>query len=318
MERLGDDSATRCVKQLSYTWKIRPPFPCGVRGHRARSADAPRDRCLLRKQWSSRSSWDIHGASKLPGRSLSKWRGGWEWNRRDARGTRRDSNGELAGDPERNSKNLRRMRATAAASHSPGHSSYMDRVTRKYSVWRTGECWLRGSLPKHWKFLDSLLREGSSRFVARCSSMDVRKLLEAQESPVGVQGCGSCQPASHAGQKRLEKQCSTSRKVPRTQSHHGIAALYEADSRLKSGGTSQRAVMEFLVARLASSAPSNICRDEMKTPGSGFHRTAFRVTSPEENARQYVVPVLPASGSTGYDLQNLRVFPYFRNFASKI
>jgi hypothetical protein len=32
----------------------------------------------------------------------------------------------------------------------------------------------------------------------------------------------------------------------------GLEALYEADSRLKSGGTSQRAVMEFLVAQLAS------------------------------------------------------------------
>ena len=32
----------------------------------------------------------------------------------------------------------------------------------------------------------------------------------------------------------------------------GLAALYEADSRLKSGGTNQRAVMEFLVTQLAS------------------------------------------------------------------
>jgi len=46
-----------------------------------------------------------------------------------------------------------------------------------------------------------------------------------------------------------------SRKFPRTQLTTGLAALYEADSRLKSGGTSQRAVMEFLVARLASSVP---------------------------------------------------------------
>ena len=46
-----------------------------------------------------------------------------------------------------------------------------------------------------------------------------------------------------------------SRKFPRTQLSTGLVALYEADSRLKSGGASQRAVMEFLVSRLASSTP---------------------------------------------------------------
>jgi len=43
------------------------------------------------------------------------------------------------------------------------------------------------------------------------------------------------------------------RRFPRTQLTRGLAALYEADSRLKSGGASQRAIMEFLVAQLASS-----------------------------------------------------------------
>ena len=45
-----------------------------------------------------------------------------------------------------------------------------------------------------------------------------------------------------------------SRKFARAQLTRGLEALYEADSRLKSGGTSQRAVMEFLVAQLASLA----------------------------------------------------------------
>jgi hypothetical protein len=46
------------------------------------------------------------------------------------------------------------------------------------------------------------------------------------------------------------------RKFPVKQLRNGLVALYEADSRLKSGGTSRRAVMEFLVAQLASSAPA--------------------------------------------------------------
>ena len=45
-----------------------------------------------------------------------------------------------------------------------------------------------------------------------------------------------------------------SRKFPKEQLTQGIVALYEADSRLKSGGTTQREVMEFLVSQLASPA----------------------------------------------------------------
>jgi hypothetical protein len=51
-----------------------------------------------------------------------------------------------------------------------------------------------------------------------------------------------------------EQAVRQSRKFPRSQLATGLEALYEADSRLKSGGTSQRAVMEFLVAQLASAS----------------------------------------------------------------
>jgi DNA polymerase III delta subunit len=42
-----------------------------------------------------------------------------------------------------------------------------------------------------------------------------------------------------------------SREFPKSQLTRGLAALYEADSRLKSGGANQRAVMEFLLTQLA-------------------------------------------------------------------
>ena len=78
-----------------------------------------------------------------------------------------------------------------------------------------------------------------------------RKLLEAQELPPGTQGWQASSRLKMRGEQ-AEMAVRQSRKFPKAQLTNGIAALYEADSRLKSGGTSQRAVMEFLVAQLAS------------------------------------------------------------------
>ncbi len=126
---------------------------------------------------------------------------------------------------------------------------------RKYSVWELTDILASRQPSVALEFLDSLLREGepAAQLLGALAWM-YRKLLEAQELPAGVQGW---QAASrlHMQAKTGEKAVLQSRKFPRMQLTTGLAALYEADSRLKSGGTSQRAVMEFLVARLASSAP---------------------------------------------------------------
>jgi DNA polymerase-3 subunit delta len=126
---------------------------------------------------------------------------------------------------------------------------------RKYSVWELTDILASRQPSVALEFLDSLLREGepAAQLLGALAWM-YRKLLEAQELPAGVQGW---QAASrlHMQAKTAEKAMLQSRKFPRTQLTTGLAALYEADSRLKSGGTSQRAVMEFLVARLASPAP---------------------------------------------------------------
>src|SRR5882762_3461830 len=126
---------------------------------------------------------------------------------------------------------------------------------RKYSVWELADMLASRQPSEALEFLDSLLREGEQpASLLGALAWMYRKLLEAQELPVGVQGW---QAASrlHMQAKTAEKAVLQSRKFPRTQLTTGLAALYEADSRLKSGGTSQRAVMEFLVARLASSVP---------------------------------------------------------------
>ena len=124
---------------------------------------------------------------------------------------------------------------------------------RKYSVWELADMLASRQPSTALEFLDSLLREGEhpASLLGALAWM-YRKLLEAQELPAGVQGW---QAASrlHMQAATAELAVRQSRKFPRTQLTTGLAALYEADSRLKSGGTSQRAVMEFLVARLASS-----------------------------------------------------------------
>ncbi len=127
---------------------------------------------------------------------------------------------------------------------------------RKYSVWELTDMLASRQPSVALEFLDSLLREGEqpAQLLGALAWM-YRKLLEAQELSPGATGWQA------AGRLRMQARTAElamrqSRKFPRTQLTRGLAALYEADSRLKSGGTNQRAVMEFLVAQLASSKPA--------------------------------------------------------------
>jgi DNA polymerase III subunit delta len=122
---------------------------------------------------------------------------------------------------------------------------------RKYEVWDLADMLAEKDPQKALQFLNRLLQDGEPppALLGTLAWM-YRKLLEAQELPAGVQ---SWQAASRLkmrqeGAELAVRQC---RKFPRAQLTSGIAALYEADSRLKSSGTNQRAVMEFLVTQLA-------------------------------------------------------------------
>lgn len=125
---------------------------------------------------------------------------------------------------------------------------------RKYEVWDLADMLAARQPAKALAFLDSLLREGEApaQLLGALAWM-YRKLLEAQELPSGTLGW---QAASRLKMRSdaAELAVRQSRKFPKTQLTTGLAALYEADSRLKSGGTNQRAVMEFLVSQLASPA----------------------------------------------------------------
>jgi DNA polymerase-3 subunit delta len=123
---------------------------------------------------------------------------------------------------------------------------------QKYTVWELADMLATGQSSRALEFLDSLLREGEALpQLIGALAWTFRKLLEAQEVPLNTVGW---QAASRLKMrdKPAEQAIRQSRKFPRLQLTRGLEALYEADSRLKSGGTSQRAVMEFLVVQLAA------------------------------------------------------------------
>jgi DNA polymerase-3 subunit delta len=127
--------------------------------------------------------------------------------------------------------------------------------SQKYEVWDLADMLAERKAAQALEFLDSLLREGEAA-VALLGGLawTYRKLLEAQELPPGTNGW---QAASRLKMRAdaADLAVCRARKIPKSQLTSGLASLYEADSRLKSGGHSQRAVMEFLVTQLASDAP---------------------------------------------------------------
>jgi DNA polymerase-3 subunit delta len=124
---------------------------------------------------------------------------------------------------------------------------------RKYSVWEFADVLASGQLGRALQFVDKLLRDGEQppALVGAMAWM-FRKLLEAQELGRGV---NAGQAAGRLGMRRdaAEMALQHAQKIPRSQLVKGLQALYEADSRLKSGTKDDRAVMEFLVAQLAGS-----------------------------------------------------------------
>jgi len=127
---------------------------------------------------------------------------------------------------------------------------------QKYEVWDLADMLAARQPAQALEFLDRLLREGEpAPALLGALAYTYRKLLEAQELPAGAAGWQATSRLKMRPEA-AEKAVRQSRKFPKTQLTNGLAALYEADSRLKSGGTNQRAVMEFLVSQLASPSPA--------------------------------------------------------------
>ncbi len=106
------------------------------------------------------------------------------------------------------------------------------------------------SLTSALEFLGSLLREGEqpAGLVGAMAWM-YRKLIEAQELSAHLSGW---QAARQLGMRpeTAELALRQARRIPRDQLLNGLVALYEADSRLKSGAPNPRAILEFVIARL--------------------------------------------------------------------
>jgi len=124
--------------------------------------------------------------------------------------------------------------------------------SKRYDVWQLADILALRKRDRAMLFLDNLLRNGEQppALVGAMAWM-YRKLLEAQELPAQS---GGWQAARQLGMRgdTAEQAIRQSRKIPRKQLLDGLEALGEADSRLKKGKIDQRAVMEFLVARLTA------------------------------------------------------------------
>ncbi len=121
---------------------------------------------------------------------------------------------------------------------------------KRYSVWELAEMLASRQRARALTFLDNLLRAGEAppALVGAMAWM-YRKLLEVQELGPHV---SAWQAAGQLGMRRATAEIALrhARKIPRRNLVEGLRALYDADSRLKSGSPDHRAVMEFLVARL--------------------------------------------------------------------
>ena len=120
---------------------------------------------------------------------------------------------------------------------------------KRHTVWELADLLASKERARAFAFLDNLLREGEQppALVGAMAWM-FRKLLEIQDLGSTV---SHWQVASRLKMRSntAETALRYARKIPRRQLLAGLRALYDADSQLKSGAD-DRAVMEFLLARL--------------------------------------------------------------------
>jgi DNA polymerase III delta subunit len=77
-----------------------------------------------------------------------------------------------------------------------------------------------------------------------------RKLIEARDLPQNLNGYQAA-PRLQMNPKSAEAAIRNAHRIPKNDLVAGLVALAEADSQLKSANPDPRALMEFLIARLA-------------------------------------------------------------------
>jgi DNA polymerase III subunit delta len=124
---------------------------------------------------------------------------------------------------------------------------------KRQSVWDLAEMLASRQRGRAMVFLDNLLSGGEpAPALVGAMAWMYRKLLEAQDLGPHV---SPGQVAGRLGMRRATAETAVRQasRIPRHRLIEGLAALYDADSQIKSGSANTRAVLEFLVARLVGS-----------------------------------------------------------------
>jgi len=131
------------------------------------------------------------------------------------------------------------------------------KAARKNTVWQLADMLATRRRDAALEFLDNLLREGEEPIgLVGVLAWMYRKLIQARDLPAGIIGF---QAARTLGMHpdAAEAAVRNAHRIPKQDLIAGLIALAEADNKLKSSNPNTRALMEFLIARLTSSASSS-------------------------------------------------------------
>ncbi|MFZ0886131.1 MAG: DNA polymerase III subunit delta [Candidatus Acidiferrales bacterium] len=127
---------------------------------------------------------------------------------------------------------------------------------RKNTVWQLADMLATRRRADAFAFLENLLREGEEPIgLVGVLAWMYRKLIEAHDLPAGMNGFQAARPLQMRPEA-AEAAVRNAHRIPKKDLLAGLLALAEADSQLKSSNPNPRALMEFLIARLTSSASS--------------------------------------------------------------
>lgn len=127
---------------------------------------------------------------------------------------------------------------------------------RKNTVWQLADMLATRRRADAFEFLENLLREGEEPIgLVGVLAWMYRKLIEARDLPAGMNGFQAARPLGMRPDA-AEAAVRNARRIPKKDLLAGLLALAETDSQLKSSNPNPRALMEFLIARLTSSASS--------------------------------------------------------------
>jgi DNA polymerase-3 subunit delta len=127
-------------------------------------------------------------------------------------------------------------------------------AARKNTVWQLTEMLASRNRAAALALLDNLLREGQQPvMIVGALAWMYRKLIEARDLPAHFSGFQASRPLGMRPEA-AETAVRQAHRIPKKDLLAGLAALADADSRLKSSNPDPRATMEFLIARLGTSA----------------------------------------------------------------